>query len=90
MIDARPASVRAEDVTRSFTADGRSHHVFVPRENALGFFATHDGTVYRRDAVTGTIRRALPKPKGKAARKAAKAARRRHREATAADAAEQP
>ena len=50
--------------------------VFVPREDPMGRFRTHDGEAYRRDSA-GTIRRASPKVRGKAARKAAKSARRR-------------
>ncbi len=50
--------------------------VFVPRPNAQGLFKTHDGTAYHEDG-NGTVRRLQPKVRGKAARKAERAARRR-------------
>lgn len=49
--------------------------VFLPIE-VRGMLRTLDGTVYRRDAQTGVVRRAVPKKKGKAARRAERKARR--------------
>lgn len=49
--------------------------MFVPRE-FNGAFMTLDKTEYRRDRTTGTIRRATPKLKGKARRRAERLARR--------------
>lgn len=57
--------------------------VFVPIENRSGFFQTSDRCVYQRDQETGTIRRAIAKVRGKAARRADKRTRRAVRAAMA-------
>lgn len=78
-------NLEQQHVVRSFTKDGRSRHVFVPRESAAGALRTSDGTRYQRDNESGVIRRAASKTRGKAARRAERRARqaaRRRREAT--------
>lgn len=76
MIHPITNALRPKPVERIFTKEGRSHHVFIAQETPDGVFCTHDRTVYQRDQQTGTIRRVTPKAKGKAARRAEKAARR--------------
>lgn len=53
--------------------------MFIPREVPVGKghtgFRTSDGDVYVRHTASGVIRRVNPKVRGKAARKAEKAAR---------------
>lgn len=65
-------------------APKRKYHprmVFVPREAEVderhSAFRTHDGDIYIRTKEDGVIHRRHPKPKGKAARRAAREARRR-------------
>jgi hypothetical protein len=53
--------------------------VFVPIEDKRGFFRTHDYAVYQRNAESGVIRRAIPKQRGKAARRAERQARRQEK-----------
>lgn len=71
-------------------ADELLRRVFVPIEYQTSFgsaFRTHDGTPYMRDGHTQVIRRARPKVKGKAARRADKRARRVARTSAAQKAA---
>jgi hypothetical protein len=69
--------------------EARTRLAFVPTE-LRGMSRTHDGVVYRRTPNAfidvkgervqfgGTLRRVIPKVRGKAARRADKLARRRH------------
>jgi hypothetical protein len=55
-------------------------HAFIPNERRVDerhtAFRTHDQSIYVRHVESGVIRRAQPKTKGKAARRAEKLARR--------------
>ncbi len=65
-----------EKVERTFTKTGRPSHGWGLGFNRHGLSRSKDGTVYVKTNEEGTVRRAIPKVRGKAARRADKAARR--------------
>lgn len=77
------ASQKLRRIEARTACESLLNRVFVPIERN-GVFGTHDGMVYRRDRTSGAIRRAIPKVRGKAARRGDKRARRQSARSKAA------
>lgn len=82
-LPARPANLL---VPERLALD-RTKLAFQPVEGPDGYFRTVDGAMYQRVKTTGTIRRVIPKVRGKAARAEDKRARREAKEREARRAA---